>query len=163
VYFLRLGIKLERIRPSHPEENGRHERMHRTLKRETTRPPRHNLLQQQDAFESFVEEFNERRPHEALNMQCPAQVYARSARHYPDVLADPEYPTHDDTLQVDRKGHISLYRGRRIYLGAALGGQLVGIREQDPERWLVSFLNLDLGYIEPDGRFTAMVPDGVSH
>lgn len=163
VYWMRLGIKLERIRPSHPEENGRHERMHRTLKRETTRPPRHNLLQQQDAFESFVEEFNERRPHEALGMQCPAQVYKKSKRRHPDVLPEPQYPTHDDTLQADAKGQISLYRGRRIYLCAALSGQLVGVREEDPDRWLVSFLNLDLGYIEPDGRLTPLGPDTVIH
>lgn len=163
VYFMRLGIKLERIRPSHPEENGRHERMHRTLKRETTRPARHNLLQQQEAFESFVEEFNERRPHEALSMQCPAQVYQKSARRYPDVLPEPAYPTHDDTLPVNHKGYVSLRRGRRIYLSAALSGQLVGVREEDADRWLVSFLNLDLGHIEPGGGFTAMRLDGVSH
>lgn len=162
IYFLRLGIKLERIRPSHPEENGQHERMHRTLKRETTRPPRHNLLQQQDAFESFVEEFNERRPHEALQMRCPAEVYKPSARRHPDELCVPEYPGHDDTLKVDPKGQLRLPGGRRLYLCAALRGQLVGIREEDADRWLVSFLDLDLGHIEPDGRFTTLGPDAVS-
>lgn len=163
VYFLRLGIKLERIRPSHPEENGRHERMHRTLKRETTRPARHNLLQQQQAFDAFIEEFNQRRPHEALGMQCPGQVYTKSARRYPDRLAAPEYPTHDDTLEVDAQGRIRLHQSRCVYISEALSGQLVGIREEEPERWLVSFLNLDLGYIEPDRRFTALGPDSVSH
>src|SRR5262252_3931497 len=82
-YWLRLGIELERIRPAHPEENGQHERMHRTLKFETTRPPRTNLLQQQERFDEFVEEFNNERPHEALAMKRPAQVYKPSPRDLP--------------------------------------------------------------------------------
>src|SRR5690606_36091 len=78
VFWLRLGIELERNRPAHPEENGRHERMHRTLKFETARPARGNLLQQQERFDEFREEFNFARPHEALGMKRPADVYERS-------------------------------------------------------------------------------------
>lgn len=162
VYWMRLGIGVERIRPAHPEENGRHERMHRTLKQETTRPPRRTLLQQQDAFEDFVTEFNEQRPHEALGMKCPAAVYSKSTRPHPETLPEPEYPLHDDTVEIDRKGRLYVCKGRQPYVAAALANQLVGIREEDDGRWLVTFLNLDLGYIETNGRFTAIGPDGVS-
>src|SRR5206468_3112564 len=93
-YWLRLGITLERIRPAHPEENGQHERMHRTLKAETARPSRGNLLQQQECFDNFVEEFNRERPHEALRMKRPAQIYKPSPRKMPDIVPDPTYPEH---------------------------------------------------------------------
>ena len=82
VWWLRLGLAIERIKPGHPQQNGRHERMHLTLKREATRPPSANNLQQQARFDDFVEEFNTERPHEALGMKCPAEVYQASDRHY---------------------------------------------------------------------------------
>src|SRR3984957_12805373 len=82
VWWLRLGIAIERIKPSHPQQNGRHERMHLTLKKEATRPPGSNSLQQQDRFDAFVREFNIERPHEALDMKCPAERYLASTRHY---------------------------------------------------------------------------------
>src|SRR5262249_19124063 len=104
VYWKLLGIRHERIRPSHPEENGRHERMHRTLKLETTRPARANLLQQQEQFDTFRRTFNTKRPHEALGMQRPAQVYTPSQRRYPEALPVPSYPLHDDVLYVSRTG-----------------------------------------------------------
>jgi transposase InsO family protein len=154
-YWLRLGIELERIRPGHPEENAQHERMHRTLKAETTRPARDNVLQQQECFDVFTEEFNYERPHEALDMKRPADVYTSSTTSYPKFLPDPEYPTHDDVLAVTKAGMIHLAGRRQVYLANALAGQLVGIREEDDDRWLVTFMNLDLGYIEPgSNRFT---------
>ena len=154
-YWLRLGVALERIRPAHPEENGRHERMHRTLKAETTRPARANLLQQQERFDDFVEEFNTQRPHEALAMKRPADVYVPSARKHPLFLPDPDYSTYDDALRVSTKGLIHLPGRRQVHLTTALAGQLVGIREESDDRWLVSFMNLDLGYVEPRcNRFT---------
>ena len=94
-YWLRLGIKLERSRPAHPQDNGRHERMHRTLKAETTRPAREDLLQQQERFDDFVEEFNTQRPHEALDMKRPADVYVPSTKKHPVFLPDPDYSTYD--------------------------------------------------------------------
>jgi transposase InsO family protein len=145
-YWLRLGIELERIRPAHPEENGRHERMHRTLKSETTRPARANLLQQQERFDAFVEEFNQERPHEALGMKRPAQVYRPSPRKLPAVLAEPSYPEHDDVVPVSRIGHV-YFRRKQVYLSSALAFQYVGLREQDDGRWLVTFMNLDLGHL----------------
>ena len=90
VWWLRLGIAIERIKPGHPQQNGRHERMHLTLKMETTRPPGSNSLQQQDRFDAFVHEFNTERPHEALGMKCPAQLYTASPRRYDGL---PELPT----------------------------------------------------------------------
>lgn len=146
VFWLKLGIALERIRPAHPEENGRHERMHRTLKRETTRPARGNLLQQQERFDAFVEEFNKERPHESLEMRPPSAVYAVSNRVMPNKIEEPRYPTHDDAIRVQRTGHITIGR-RNARLSSALAGELVGIREEDDGSWLISFMHLDLGHL----------------
>ena len=133
--------------------------MHRTLKAETTRPARDNLLQQQERFDEFVEEFNTQRPHEALDMKRPAELYADSSNKHPAFLPDPDYPTHDDVLRVSSKGLVHLPGRRQVYLTPALAGQLVGIRENDDDRWLVSFLHIDLGYIEPRcNRFTQVTP-----
>lgn len=149
VYWMRLGIELERIRPGHPEENGRHERMHRTLKQETTRPSRTNLLQQQETFDAFVDEFNNDRPHEALAMKRPMDVHEVSSRRYPDSLPELSYPTHDDVLLVGKTGMLHLPRNRPVYLSSALAGNPVGLRECDDGRWLVSFMTMDLGHIQP--------------
>ena len=149
-YWLRLGIELERIRPSHPEENGQHERMHRTLKFETTRPPKTNLLQQQERFDDFVEEFNNDRPHEALGMKRPAQIYKPSPRKLPVAAPELDYPQHDDVLPVDRAGYVT-FRRRRAYLSRALAYQTVGLREDRDGRWLVTFATLDLGYVNHTG------------
>jgi len=158
-YFLRLGIKLERIRPGHPQENGRHERMHRTLKQETTRPARANLVQQQERFDEFVEEFNTIRPHEALGMKPPAQVYVASPRPHPERLAELTYPTHDEVLLVGRTGMLHLPHRNQVYLASALAGHQVGLRECDDGRWLVSFMHLDLGHIDPTHKaFVALTP-----
>jgi transposase InsO family protein len=145
-YWLRLGIELERIRPAHPEENGQHERMHRTLKFETTRPPRTNLLQQQERFDEFVDEFNQERPHEALDMKRPAQIYKLSSRKLPDRLEEPQYPEHDDVVPINKYGQI-YFRRRQVAISQALAFQYVGLRELSDGRWLVSFMNLDLGTI----------------
>src|SRR5258706_11761841 len=96
VWWLRLGIALERIKPGHPEQNGRHERMHLTLKREATKPAARNVLQQQARFDTFVDQYNTERPHEALAMRVPADVYAPSSRPYRG-LTPPENPLHDWT------------------------------------------------------------------
>lgn len=149
VFWMRLGIRLERIRPAHPEENGQHERMHRTLKAETARPARANLLQQQERFDEFQEEFNERRPHEALDMKMPADVYKASVRPYPSALPELEYPQHDDVVTVGARGYMRIGRGE-FYLGSMLAGEDVGIREEPDGRWLVSFCDLELGHFQRD-------------
>jgi len=148
-FWLRLGIRLERIRPAHPEENGRHERMHRTLKFETARPSRSNLLQQQERFDEFVDEFNTVRPHEALGMKCPADVYTPSQRQAPGRLPEPHYPAFDDVLRVNRSGQLYVAGIGQVALTCALAGELVGVREERDGRWLVNFCGVDLGHAGP--------------
>ena len=99
VWWLRLGITIERIQPGHPQQNGRHERMHRTLKVEATRPAGSNFLQQQAKFDAFIHEFNHERPHEALAMKYPGEVYQPSTRPYQGI-AELSYPFHDRTVLV---------------------------------------------------------------
>jgi len=149
-YWLKLGIALERIDPGKPQQNGRHERMHRTLKHETTRPAAATLLGQQERFDTWVSTFNETRPHEALGQEAPATVYKASPRAYvPSGTTD--YPLHDEVRRVSPSGHIRLLRGRNraTYLSPAIGGERVGIRELEDGSWLVSFASLDLGRIDP--------------
>jgi len=156
VLWLRLGIEVERIAPGHPEQNGRHERMHRTLKRETTRPAAKTLLQQQERFDAFVEEYNEARPHESLAMKRPGEVFVPSARRLPSAIPEPSYPLHDDVLRVSDKGYVHLLT-RTTYVGRALSGELLGLREEDDGRFLLSFLTIDLGHVSADGKyFTAI-------
>ena len=146
VWWLRLGIAIERIRPGHPQQNGRHERMHLTLKQEATRPPGMNSLQQQARFDAFVAEFNTERPHEALGMQTPAARYRASPRPYRG-LPELAYPLHDRDVMVTACGRICMHR-KRINLSSVLAGQRVGIKEVDDGIWIVSFMQYDLGYID---------------
>jgi transposase InsO family protein len=146
VWWLRLGIAIERIKPGHPQQNGRHERMHLTLKKEATRPPGLNSLQQQDRFDTFVREFNTERPHEALGMKCPAQLYTASTRHY-DGLPELTYPFHDRDVLVTACGRLCLHR-KRINISLVLAGQKLGIKEVDDGIWLASFMHYDLGYFD---------------
>jgi transposase InsO family protein len=146
VWWLRLGISIERIQPGHPQQNGRHERMHLTLKKEATRPAGANILQQQAKFDKFIEEFNNERPHEALDMKCPAEVYTASARPY-EGIPEPHYPFHDRTVMVTSCGRLCLYR-KKINLSTSLAGQAVGVKEVESGIWLVSFMEYDLGYID---------------
>jgi transposase InsO family protein len=162
VFWLRLGITLERIRPAHPEENGQHERMHRTLKFETARPARSNLLQQQERFDEFVEEFNQVRPHEALDMKRPADVYVPSARPFPAKLPEFSYPTHDDVLRVNAGGQIYIAGIGQVPLSSALAREHVGVREERDGRWLISFGELDLGHVGPRRADRVVIPVSAS-
>ena len=146
VWWLRLGVAIERIQPGQPQQNGRHERMHLTLKRETTRPPEMNALQQQARFDSFIEEFNQERPHEALAMKTPAEVYSPSPRTY-NGLPELSYPLHDRDVVVTACGRICLHR-KRVNLSQVFAGQRVGIKEVDEGIWIVSFMHYDLGFID---------------
>ena len=150
VFWLRLGIAIERIKPGHPQQNGRHERMHLTLKKETIRPPCMNALQQQVRFDNFVAEFNEERPHEALDMKTPAELYAPSPRAY-EGLPEVEYPFHDRDILVTACGRICMMR-KKINVSTVLAGQRLGIKEVDDGIWLVSFMHYDLGYIDLEQR-----------
>ena len=146
VWWLRLGVAIERIKPGHPEQNGRHERMHLTLKKEATRPPGMNNLQQQARFDAFVREFNTERPHDALAMKTPAEIYSASPRTYRG-LPDLTYPLHDRDVVVTACGRICMHR-KRINISTVLAGQRVGIKEVDEGIWIVSFMHYDLGYID---------------
>ena len=150
VWWLRLGIAIERIQPGHPHQNGRHERMHLTLKKETTRPPGMNSLQQQARFDAFMSEFNDERPHEALDMRCPAEVYTPSSRPY-QGLPELDYPFHDRDILVTACGRICMHR-KKINISTVLAGQRLGIKEVDDGIWLVSFMHYDLGYIDLEQR-----------
>jgi len=120
--------------------------MHLTLKKEATRPPGANSLQQQARFDTFVHEFNTERPHEALAMKTPEQIYSPSRRPYVG-LPDVSYPLHDREVVVTACGRICMYR-KRINLSYVLAGQRVGIKEVDDGIWIVSFMHYDLGYID---------------
>jgi transposase InsO family protein len=152
VGWIRLGIRVERIEPGKPQQNPTHERMHRTLKKETTRPSAPTLLQQQQRFDAFVHRFNHERPHEALGMDTPASWYQPSPRQLPPKLPELTYPLHDFVRTVGSCGTFRLVHRHRVYLTRALRGQPVGLRELDDGHWLVSFASLDLGLYAPSQR-----------
>ena len=153
VWWLRLGIRIERIR--YPEQNGRHERMHLTLKKEATKPAARNFLQQQARFDEFIEYYNDERPHQALGMRYPAELYRPSTRPYRG-LTDLEYPFHDKTITATQCGRICFGR-KKILLSTVLAGQKVGVKEVDDKIWLVSFMQYDLGFFDHEtGRLESI-------
>jgi len=148
IWWLRLGIKIQRIKPGHPEQNGRHERMHLTLKKEATRPASFNFLQQQERFDAFIEVYNNQRPHQALRGRYPGDLYTPSTKTYqpPEQL---DYPYHDRTVRVTQCGRICIGK-RKINLSTVFAGQNIGIREVADNIWLVSFMDYDLGFFDQD-------------
>jgi putative transposase len=148
VWWLRLGIDIERIKPGNPQQNGRHERMHLTLKLETTRPAAQNFLQQQARFDDFIACYNDERPHQALNMRCPTELYTPSSRAY-EGLPELDYPFHDKAVIVTTCGRICLNR-RKINLSQVFAGQSVGIKQVDDHLWLATFMHYDLGYFDDE-------------
>jgi putative transposase len=148
VWWLRLGIDIERIKPGHPQQNGRHERMHLTLKKEATKPAAKNFLQQQARFDQFIDIFNRERPHQGINMRYPAELYTPSPRPY-NGLPELEYPFHDRTITVTRCGRICL-GAQKVNLSQAFAGQKVGIKQVDDRIWLVSFMRFDLGFFDDE-------------
>ena len=146
-WWMSLGIRPERIQPGHPEQNGRHERMHRTLKDEATRPAAAHLLQQQEKFDAFREIYNKERPHEALGMKAPADCYSKSGRTLKEAQSYQDYPLHDQRRNVDMQGCIKI-AGKRIFLGRGLGGSLLGLREIDTDLLQVALGPFDIGYID---------------
>src|SRR5437588_1781580 len=148
VWWLRLGIELERITPGYPQQNGRHERMHLTLKREATKPAAANVLQQQARVETFITQYNRERPHQALDMKVPADLYVRSPRIYRG-LEELTYPFHDHTIAVTRCGRIC-FKSRKVNLSHVLAGQNVGVTQVGDRIWLVTFMQYDLGYFDDE-------------
>jgi putative transposase len=148
VWWLRLGIAIERIKPGHPQQNGRHERMHLTLKKEATKPAAQNLLQQQARFDAFIDCFNNERPHQALEMKYPAELYRASPRRYRG-LNELNYPFHDRTITVTQCGRVCVGR-RKINLSTVFAGQNVGVKQVSDRIWLVSFMHYDLGFFDDE-------------
>ncbi len=137
-WWIRLGIQPERIRPGHPEENGRHERMHRTLKDETASPPKETVWKQQAAFDAFQKEFNEDRPHEALGMKTPEECYWASSRPYPSRLPEMAYGREFQIRRVRSNGGVKMF-GTEFFLSETLIGELVGLRQTAEDAWNVFF------------------------
>jgi len=147
VWLLRLGIRLERIAPGKPQQNGRQERFHRTLKHEAATPPGSSLRAQQRRFDLFRREYNQERPHEALGRKPPGSVYVPSTRRYPCGLLTPVGGLHE--VRVDRQGSFRWGR-HRVFLSAALAHQTVSLTPDSGGRWVVSFGAIELGSLDED-------------
>jgi putative transposase len=143
-WWIRLGIVPELIEPGKPQQNGRHERMHRMLKAETTRPAAGNLSAQQRKFNFFKEEYNHLRPHEALNLETPSSVYQSSLRDFPKKLPALEYPAHYETRYVSYNGGIR-WRSDWVNVSICCAGEYVGLEEIDNGIWNVYFCPVKLG------------------
>jgi transposase InsO family protein len=145
VWLLKLGIALERIAPGRPDQNGRHERMHRTLK-DHIEPPQRSLVAQQRALERFQHHYNDERPHEALGGVTPAKKYRVSARSYPSRLKQPEYDCNIEVRRVRSNGYMK-WRGKMVFVSEALIGEPVGLRQLDEARWQLLFCKMPLGVL----------------
>jgi hypothetical protein len=147
VWWIRLGIFPELIEPAHPEQNGRHERMHKTLKAETTRPPRGNLSAQQVRFNEFRREYNDDRPHEGLGLETPASRYEPSPRPMPSKLPQIEYPKHFEVRLVSKNCGIR-WKSQRVLVTHTLAGEYVGLEEVGDGVWDVFFGPVRLGRLD---------------
>jgi hypothetical protein len=147
VWWIKLGITPERIPPGKPCQNGRHERMHRTLKQETATPPAQNLRAQQRRFDAFRQEFNEERPHEALGQQTPASQYRPSCREYLGRAPSPVYAEAMATRKVQSNG-MFYWGSSRIFLGEALAGEHVAFEPKEDGCWQVRFAHIVLGIFD---------------
>jgi transposase InsO family protein len=147
IWLIKLDVKPERIAPGKPQQTGRHERMHRTLKAETARPPKSTLRAQQRAFDRFRAEYNEQRPHQHLDGARPADCYCASRRPYPQRLAVLEYPTDYERRTVHTRGTIR-WQGREMYLSETLIGETIGLQAQEHDRWQLYFGPVSLGVLD---------------
>jgi len=158
MWWLQLGIQHERIEPGHPEQNGRHERMHQTLKQETASPPRASLRQQQQAFRDFQREYNEQRPHEALNYRRPAELYVASERIYPSRLPELEYPAGAHMRRISQQGSLK-WKGSRTFLSEVLARQYVGLLETEDDLFELYYGPVLLGWLDAAGPEPVFVVD----
>ena len=151
VWWLKLGIGLDRIAPGHPEQNGRHERFHLTLQQDTATPPAATPAAQQQRFDRQRREYNEVRPHEALGYDTPAQHFVASPRVYPVRLEDPWYDATHQVRRVKRGGTIK-WQGAEVFVSEAVSGELVGVAEAANGDWIVRFTDVELGQIDRQTR-----------
>lgn len=147
VWWIELGIRPEQIQPGKPQQNGRHERMHRTLKAQTAQPPRKNLRAQQRRFDEFRGIFNDERPHEALDLETPASRYQPSPRPFPERPVDPEYPDHFEIRRVSQMGSMR-WKCRWVCVSHLLGRRDVGLEEIGDGVWAVYFGPVHLGWLD---------------
>ena len=154
VWWIQLGIRPERIEPGKPQQNGRHERMHRTLKDETVCPPARSFKAQQRRFDAFREEFNTERPHQALEQRTPCEVWSPSRRQYPKRIPAPEYPAHYQLRKVSSNGTIR-FQNQPLLLSTTLKGQRVGMEETDDGIWSIYFYDVLLARL--DERSTEVI------
>jgi putative transposase len=150
VWWIKLGIRHERIDPGHPQQNGRHERFHLTLL-EAMRPPAATRAAQARRFAVFARDYNEERPHEALGQRTPGSVYQRSSRAMPSRLAEPDYPVEAAVRTVRSNGEIK-WRGELIHICSALAGEAVAVEETPEGTWVVRFFDVPLGVIDQHTR-----------
>ena len=156
VWWMKLGIAHQRIRPSSPQENGQHERMHWDLKRETTRPPAANLRGQQRKFDRFRDRYNEERPHDGIDGEFPAERWEPSPRPYPERIQPPAYPAHLEVRRVSAAGTFRL-KARQPFLSNALANEYIGLEEVGDGLWNIVYYQTLLGRIdERDGRITGV-------
>lgn len=151
VWWIKLGIVPERIEPGKPEQNGRHERMHRTLKDEATQPPGVTLNEQQRVFDRFRHEYNDVRPHEALNQKPPAKIYVTSARSFPQSPRSPEYGEGFTVRKLDDLGRLRRPSAKHT-MTRLLSLEPVGLREVDDDRWEVFYGPVLLGTLDETGK-----------
>ena len=149
VWWMSLGIIPERIEPGKPQQNGRHERLHRTLKQETACPPAQSVKKQQARFDAFRTSYNEVRPHEAIGMVPPREVYQVSERSLPNCPEPITYPGHFEVLFVNQNGCVWIHN-KHVYIGYLLNGQHVGLEEVDDRLWDIYFGSLYLGSVKQD-------------
>jgi hypothetical protein len=147
VWWIQLGITHQRITPGSPQENGTHERMHRELKRETTRPPAANLRGQQRKFDLFRERYNHERPHDGIDGDLPAERWTPSPRLYPERIAPPEYPSHFEVRRVSSAGTFRL-KAHQPFLSHALADQDIGLEQVGDGLWNIVYYETLLGRIE---------------
>ena len=156
VWWMKLGIVHQRITPGRPQQNGQHERMHRDLKRDTTRPPAANLTRQQTIFDQFRARYNDERPHEAIDGKVPSDLWTPPPRTMPDRIVAPEYPGHFEVRRVSNGGAIRLAMHQR-FLSNALANEHVGLEEVDDGIWNIIYYTTLLGRIdERDGVITGV-------
>jgi putative transposase len=152
IWWMKLGITHERIQPGKPTQNGRHERIHRTLALEACGLPRRTRGAQQRVFDRFRREYNDLRPHEALGNCTPADFYERSTRRYPRPLHEPEYAPNYEIRIVRRQGAIK-WKGKLLFLSETLGGEHVGLRwDQERGGWVIEYGPIYLGFVTPQGE-----------
>jgi transposase InsO family protein len=144
LWWIRLGIRPERIEPGKPQQNGRHERMHLTLKEAATRPPSANMKAQQQRFDAFRAEYNEQRPHEALDQQTPVSHYSKSHRPYPERLPELHYPDYFEVRKVSSNG-VVYWHNKMVYVSHLLKGEPVGLEQVGDGIWQVYFGPVTLG------------------